>query len=163
MEQCKLRQARFNLWDKHMITGRIDQIAFGNRKQTNKHTRGCRENLPLSDWSMRTLTRIRCNHRRNTMCTSSRSKKARRFPQRCDRTPQKMQNYRLLYTPRLGRAVARRNQRFLNIKPFKKEPYEPKSGDNSRNDSNPNRGTFLKFSTLKILPCSAARFSNFEV
>ena len=23
-----------------MITGRIDQIAFGNRKQTNKHTEG---------------------------------------------------------------------------------------------------------------------------
>ena len=30
-----------------MITGRFDQIAFGNRKQTNKHTRGRRENPPL--------------------------------------------------------------------------------------------------------------------
>ena len=112
---------------------------------------------------MRTLTPIRCNHRRNRICTSSRSKRARRFPQSCDRPPQKMQNYRLLYTPRLGRAVERRNQRFLNIKPFKKGLFEPKSGDNSRNDSNRYSGTFLKFSTLKILPCSAARFSNFQL
>ena len=83
-------------------------------------------------------------------------------PQSCDRPPQKMQNYRLLDPPRLGRAVAGRNQRFLNFKPFKKGPFEPKSGDSSRDDSSPNSGTFLKFSTLKILPCSSARFSTFN-
>ena len=135
-----------------MVTGRIDQIALGNRKQTNKQTRGRRENPPLSDWSMQTLTPIRCIHQRNTMCTSFRSKRARRFPAELRQTTaKKMQNYRFLDAPRLGRAVAGRNQRFLNFKPFKKGPFEPKSGDSSRDDSSPNSGTFLKFSTLKIL------------
>ena len=75
-----------------MITGRFDQIAFGNRKQTNKHTRGRRENPPLSDSSMRTLTPIRYNHRRNTMCTPSRSKRARRFPAELRQTTAKNAN-----------------------------------------------------------------------
>ena len=51
----------------------------------------------------------------------------------------------------------------LNFKPFKMGPFEPKSGDSSRDNSSPNSGTFLKFSTLKILPCSAARYSNFQL
>ena len=63
--------------------------------------------------------------------------------------------------PRLGRAVAGRNQRFLNFKPLKKGLFGPTSGDNSRDDSSPRSGTFLKFSTLKILPCFAAHFSTF--
>ena len=68
-------------------------------------------------------------------------------PPDCDRPPQKMQNYRLLDTPRLGQAVPGQNQRFLNFKPFYEGPFGPKSGDSNRDDSSPNSGTFLKFST----------------
>ena len=146
-----------------MITGKIDQIAFGNRKQTNTHTLGRRENPPLSDCSMRTLKPIRCNHQRITMCTSSRSKTARRFPAELRQTTAKNAKLPSAGPASTGPAVAGRNQRFLNFKPFKKEPFKPNSGDSGRDDSSPNSGTFLKFSTLKILPCSAARFSNFQL
>ena len=72
-----------------MIIGRFEQIAFGNRKQTNKHTRGRRENPSLSDSSMRTLTPIHCNHRRNTCASAPVLKEPGASPQSCDRAPQK--------------------------------------------------------------------------
>ena len=100
---------------------------------------------------MRTLTPIRCNHGRNTMCTRSRSKRARRFPAELRQTTANNEKLPLLLDPpRLGRALAGRNQRFLNFKPFKKGLFGPKSGDSSRDDSSPNSGTFLKFSTLRF-------------
>ena len=40
---------------------------------------------------------------------------------------------------------------------------EGKSGASSRGNSSSNSGTFLKFSTLKILPCPPTCFSNFQL
>ena len=37
----------------------------------------------------------------------------------------------------------------LNFKPFKMGPFEPKSGDSSRDNSSPNSGTFLKIFNFK--------------
>ena len=68
-------------------------------------------------------------------------------PQSCDRPPEKMQNYRLLDPPRLGRAVAGRNQRFLNFKPFKKGPLSPN----------------LVTAATMIPAQIAARFSHFQL
>ena len=49
-----------------MTTGRINQIAFDKRKYTDKHTRGRREEPPLSHGSRHTLAPIRSDHRRST-------------------------------------------------------------------------------------------------
>ena len=116
----------------------------------------------MSDWSMQTLTPIRCNHRRHTMCTSSRSIGARRFPAELRQTTAKNAKLPIAGPVSTGAGGGWTKPTVLNIKPFKKEPFEPKSCDSSRDDSSPNSGTFLKFWTLKILPCSEARFSNFK-
>ena len=68
-------------------------------------------------------------------------------PQSCDRPPQIMKNYRLLDPPRLGRAVAGRNQRFLNFKPFKRDHLSPS----------------LVTAAATIPAQIAARFSNFQI
>ena len=130
-----------------MITGRFEQIAFGNRKENNKHRRGRRENPSLSDSSMRTLTPIHCNHRRNTMCTSSRSKRTRRFPAELRQTTAKNAKLPSAGPASTGASSGWTKPTVLKHQTLQKGPFDPKSGDSSRD--NP--------------AVIAASFSNFQL
>ena len=72
-----------------MITGRIDQIAFGNRKQTNKHTRGRRENPPLSADPCGPSHQFVATTGTTQCAPATVLKKPGASPQSCDRPPQK--------------------------------------------------------------------------
>ena len=81
-------------------------------------------------------------------------------PESCDRPTQKKCKISDNWTRLDWASSAWAKPTFLYFKPFNDGPLEPKSGANSRGDSSPNSGTFLKFLTLKFLPCPPARFSK---